>query len=87
MPKVDLYNMKGEVVGDIQLCDNVFGAEVNKEVLHAVVVNQLANKRQGTQSTKTKSEVRGGGKKHGDKREPVVQDREVSVQHSGLKVV
>ncbi|WP_024833097.1 50S ribosomal protein L4 [Ruminiclostridium josui] len=63
MPKVDLYNMKGEVVGDIQLCDNVFGAEVNKEVLHAVVVNQLANKRQGTQSTKTKSEVRGGGKK------------------------
>ncbi|EPR10172.1 50S ribosomal protein L4 [Ruminiclostridium papyrosolvens] len=63
MPKVDLYNMKGEVVGDIQLCDNVFGAEVNNEVLHAVVVNQLANKRQGTQSTKTKSEVRGGGKK------------------------
>ncbi len=63
MPKVDLYNMKGEVVGDIQLCDNVFGAEVNNEVLHAVVVNQLANKRQGTQSTKTKSEVRGGGRK------------------------
>jgi large subunit ribosomal protein L4 len=63
MPKVDLYNMKGEVVGDIQLCDNVFGAEVNNEALHAVVVNQLANKRQGTQSTKTKSEVRGGGKK------------------------
>ena len=63
MPKVDLYNMKGEVVGDIQLSDNVFGAEVNNEVLHAAVVNQLANKRQGTQSTKTKSEVRGGGKK------------------------
>lgn len=63
MPKVDLYNMKGEVVGDIQLSDNVFGSEVNNEALHAVVVNQLANKRQGTQSTKTKSEVRGGGKK------------------------
>lgn len=63
MPKVDLYNMKGEVVGDIQLCDNVFGSEINNEALHAVVVNQLANKRQGTQSTKTKSEVRGGGKK------------------------
>lgn len=63
MPKVDLYNMKGEVVGDIQLSDNVFGADINKEVLHTVVVNQLANKRQGTQSTKTKSEVRGGGRK------------------------
>jgi large subunit ribosomal protein L4 len=63
MPKVDLYNMKGEVVGDIELSDNVFGTEVNNEVLHAAVVNQLANKRQGTQSTKTKSEVRGGGKK------------------------
>lgn len=63
MPKVDLYNMKGEVVGDVQLSDNVFGTDVNNEVLHAVVVNQLANKRQGTQSTKTKSEVRGGGKK------------------------
>lgn len=63
MPKVDLYNMKGEVVGDIQLSDNVFGIEVNNDALHAVVVNQLANKRQGTQSTKTKSEVRGGGRK------------------------
>lgn len=63
MPKVDLYNMKGEVVGDVQLSENVFGTDVNNEVLHAVVVNQLANKRQGTQSTKTKSEVRGGGKK------------------------
>jgi len=63
MPKVDLYNMKGEVVGDIQLSDNIFGAEINKLALHTVVVNQLANKRQGTQSTKTKSEVRGGGKK------------------------
>ncbi len=63
MPKVDLYNMKGEVVGDIQLSDNVFGAEINDLALHTVVVNQLANRRQGTQSTKTKSEVRGGGKK------------------------
>ncbi|EMS71347.1 50S ribosomal protein L4 [Ruminiclostridium cellobioparum] len=63
MPKVDLYNMKGEVVGDIQLSDNVFGTDINNEALHAVVVNQLANKRQGTQSTKTKSEVRGGGRK------------------------
>jgi large subunit ribosomal protein L4 len=63
MPKVDIYNIKGEVVGDIQLSDNVFGVEINELALHTVVVNQLANRRQGTQSTKTKSEVRGGGKK------------------------
>jgi len=63
MPKVDLYNMKGEVVGNVDLNDSVFGVEINKLALHTVVVNQLANKRQGTQSTKTKSEVRGGGKK------------------------
>jgi large subunit ribosomal protein L4 len=61
MPKVDLYDMSGKVVGDINLSDAVFGVDVNTEVVHRVVVNQLANKRQGTQSTKTKSEVRGGG--------------------------
>lgn len=63
MPKVDLYNMNGEVVGDVELSDSVFGVDVNKSSLHLAVVNQLANKRQGTQSTKTKSEVRGGGRK------------------------
>lgn len=63
MPKVDLYDMTGKVVGDIELNDSIFAVEVNKEVMHQVVLNQLANKRQGTQSTKTKSEVRGGGKK------------------------
>jgi len=63
MPKVDLYNTSGEVVGNIDLSDNIFGASINNEVLHMVVLNQLANKRQGTQSTKTKSEVRGGGRK------------------------
>lgn len=61
MPKVDLYDINGKVVGDIELSDDIFGIEVNKEVVHQVVLNQLANKRQGTQSTKTKSEVRGGG--------------------------
>ena len=63
MPKVSLYSTKGEVVGDIELKDEIFGLEVNDKLLHAVVVNQLANKRQGTQSTKTISEVRGGGAK------------------------
>ncbi len=63
MPKVDVYNINGEVVGDINLNDNIFGIEVNKDAMHLAVTNQLANRRQGTQSTKTKSEVRGGGKK------------------------
>ena len=61
MPKVDLYNMKGETVGQIELNDEIFGIDVNSNAMHLAVQNQLANKRQGTQSTKTKSEVRGGG--------------------------
>ena len=63
MPKVSLYNVSGEQVGDLELNDSVFGVEVNQHVLYEVVKNQLANKRQGTQSTKTRSEVRGGGRK------------------------
>ncbi len=61
MPNVALYNMEGKQIGDINLNDALFGQEVNKSVLHQVVVNYLANQRQGTQSTKTRSEVRGGG--------------------------
>jgi len=63
MPKVDLYNMNGEIIGDIELKDNVFGVEINRDAMYQAVENQLANSRQGTQSTKTKSEVSGGGKK------------------------
>jgi len=63
MPKVDVYNIKGQKVGDISLNDDIFAVEVNKVAMHSAVVNILANARQGTQSTKTKSEVRGGGKK------------------------
>ncbi len=63
MPKIDLYNMKGETVGEIELSDNIFGIDVNENAVHLAVQNQLANKRQGTQSTKTKSEVSGGGRK------------------------
>ena len=61
MPTVGLFNIEGNKVGDYSLNDNVFNVEVNKAVLHQVVVAQLANKRQGTQSTKTRAEVRGGG--------------------------
>ena len=61
MPKVDLYNMDGKVIGDIELSENVFGAEVNADVMYLAVESYLANQRQGTQSTKTRSEVSGGG--------------------------
>ncbi|MBE7014294.1 MAG: 50S ribosomal protein L4 [Ruminococcaceae bacterium] len=61
MPKVDLYNMEGKVIGDIELSEKVFGVEINANAMHAAVVNHLANSRQGTQSTKTRTEVRGGG--------------------------
>ena len=63
MSKVSVYNMKGEQVGDVELNDAIFAAEVKENLVHAAVVAQLANKRQGTQSAKTRSEVRGGGRK------------------------
>ena len=63
MPKVNLLNMDGKKVGDIELSDDIFAVEVNESVMHDVVLNYLANQRQGTASTKTRSEVRGGGKK------------------------
>ncbi|EPY2276821.1 50S ribosomal protein L4 [Clostridium sporogenes] len=61
MPKVDLFNQNGEKVGDLQLADSVFGVEVNTYAMHQVVKALLANKRQGTQSAKTRAEVSGGG--------------------------
>ena len=63
MPKVDVYDIKGKKVSDIELADSVFGIEPNENIVHAVLVNYLANQRQGTQSTKTRAEVRGGVKK------------------------
>ena len=63
MPKVDVYNMQGKKVSDVELSAAVFGVEPNEAVVHSVLVNYLANQRQGTQSTKTRSEVRGGGRK------------------------
>jgi large subunit ribosomal protein L4 len=61
MPTVAVYNREAQKIGEMELSDNVFGVEINNEVMHQVVVAQLANKRQGTQSAKTRSEVRGGG--------------------------
>ena len=63
MPKIDVYNMEGKKVSDVELNDNVFGIEPNEAVVHSVLVNYLANQRQGTQSTKTRSEGSGGGRK------------------------
>ncbi len=63
MAKVSVYNMEGSQVGDIELNDAVFGVEVNEHLVHMAVVSQLANKRQGTQKAKTRSEVTGGGRK------------------------
>lgn len=61
MPKIALYNMNAQEVGEIELSDAVFGVEINREAMHQVVKMQLANKRQGTQSALTRAEVRGGG--------------------------
>ena len=63
MAIVDVYNMEGAVTGSIELSDAIFGVEPNHDVLHRVLLNQLANRRQGTHSTLTRSEVSGGGKK------------------------
>ena len=63
MPKVDVLDIKGKKVSDIELADSVFGIKPNEAIVHSVLVNYLANQRQGTQSTKTRAEVSGGGKK------------------------
>jgi len=60
---VDVYNRNGEKTGSMELSDAIFGIEINEHVVHMAVVQYLANKRQGTQSAKTRAEVRGGGRK------------------------
>lgn len=82
MPTVPVYNVSGEKVSEMELNEGVFGVKVNVPVMHDVVKNLLANRRQGTQSAKTRSEVRGGGRKpwrqkgtgrarHGSSRSPI----------------
>lgn len=63
MPKVNLYNQEGKAVGEVELADSLFDVEINEHVVYETVKNQLANKRQGTHSAKTRAEVRGGGRK------------------------
>ena len=63
MPSIDVYNVEGKKVKSVELKEEVFGIEPNESVVHSVLVNFLANQRQGTQSTKTRAEVRGGGRK------------------------
>ncbi len=63
MPKVDVYNIEGKKVSDVELKEEIFVIEPNEAIVHSVLVNYLANQRQGTQSTKTRAEVRGGGRK------------------------
>lgn len=63
MPKLQVINQKGQSVGEVELNDSIFGIEVNEHAVYEAVKNHLANKRQGTQSAKTRAEVRGGGKK------------------------
>ncbi len=82
MPTVALYNTSGEQVGEITLKDEIFGVEVHEPIVHDAVVMQLAGRRQGTHDTKTRAEVRGGGRKpwrqkgtgrarHGTSRSPI----------------
>ena len=63
MPSIDVYDIKGKKVSKVDLKEEIFGIEPNEAVVHSVLVNYLANQRQGTQSTKTRAEVRGGGRK------------------------
>ena len=63
MPSIDVYKVEGKKVSSVDLKEEIFGIEPNEAVVHSVLVNFLANQRQGTQSTKTRAEVRGGGRK------------------------
>ena len=63
MPTIDVYNVEGKKVSTVDLKEEIFGIEPNENIVHSVLINFLANQRQGTQSTKTRSEVSGGGRK------------------------
>lgn len=77
MPKVEVLNIKGENVGEIELNETLFAAEIAETAVYDTVKNQLANKRQGTQSAKTRAEVRGGGRKPFRQKEQVELDKDL----------
>ena len=81
MATVSVLNMEGKEVEKLELNDNIFGVEINEHLVHLAVVSQLANNRQGTQKAKTRSEVR--EENLGDRKEQVMQDRDLSELHSG----
>lgn len=87
MPTVAVFDMTGKKTGEMELNAAVFGIEPNMTVVHAAVKNYLANQRQGTQSTLTRAEVRGGGSSRGVRRAPVVLVRVLSALRSGPMVV
>ena len=77
MASVSVYNMEGKEVGNMDLSDEVFGVQINENLVHQAVLKQLADNRQGTQKAKTRSEVSGGEESPGSRREPdmPVRDR------------
>ena len=83
MLKTNVYDMSGKLVGEIELSEAVFGITPNESVVHDVVKNHLANKRQGTQSALTRAEVSGGGRKPGVRRAPAGPVRAAPVLPSG----
>ena len=86
MSQISVFDMTGKKVADTELNDAIFGIEPNKAIMHAMVVNYLANQRQGTQSTLTRTEVRGGGRKPW-RQKGTGHDRVLSELHSGYTVV
>jgi hypothetical protein len=87
MPNIAVVDMAGKNVGEITLSDAIFGIAPNAVVMHMAVVNYLANQRQGTQSTLTRTEVSGGGKKPWRQRVQATQDRALPEHLSGDTVV
>ena len=88
MPKVDVLDMKGKKVSDIELADSIFGIEPNEAIVHSVLVNYLANQRDKVHKVqKQEQKFQVVVKNHGDKKEQVEQDKVQSELHNGLKVV
>ena len=83
MAKVSVYNMEGKAVGEIELKDEIFGVAVNEHLLHMSVVQQLANKRQGTQKAKTRGESGAAARSPGDRKAPAMPVRDPSGLPSG----